>query len=119
MSTYQKAVKASKVVTGSQTVKESQAIKESSPRMSSKDGTGDCGCGTGPGYATPLDAMKGPRERLIYVPCILTGSGTQSPDYLGTVDVDPESPTYCQVWIGDLFVWESFALPFRGWIKRG
>ncbi|KAL8184770.1 UNVERIFIED_CONTAM: Methanethiol oxidase [Gekko kuhli] len=64
-----------------------------------KDGTGDCGCGTGPGYATPLDAMNGPRERIIYVPCILTGTGigTQEPDYLATVDVDPESPTYCQV----------------------
>ncbi|XP_054839604.1 methanethiol oxidase-like isoform X1 [Eublepharis macularius] len=41
--------------------------------------------------------MKGPRERLIYVPCILTGSGVQAPDYLATVDVDPESPCYCQV----------------------
>ncbi|KAL8184765.1 UNVERIFIED_CONTAM: hypothetical protein K2H54_027648 [Gekko kuhli] len=90
MSTYQKAVKASQTVTAAQT------IKGPSPQMSSKDGTGCCGGGTGPGYATPLDAMKGPRERLIYVTCILTGSGTQAPDYLGTVDVDPESPTYCQ-----------------------
>ncbi|XP_077176359.1 methanethiol oxidase-like [Paroedura picta] len=41
--------------------------------------------------------MKGPRERLIYVPCILTGTSIQAPDYLATVDVDPESPTYCKV----------------------
>ncbi|XP_077176375.1 methanethiol oxidase-like [Paroedura picta] len=41
--------------------------------------------------------MGGPRERLMYVSCILTGSGTQAPDYLATVDVDPESPTYCKV----------------------
>uniref|UniRef100_A0A8C5SJF8 Methanethiol oxidase n=1 Tax=Laticauda laticaudata TaxID=8630 RepID=A0A8C5SJF8_LATLA len=41
--------------------------------------------------------MNGPRERLIYVPCILTGTGTQKPDYLATVDVDPESPDYCKV----------------------
>ncbi|XP_013911252.1 PREDICTED: selenium-binding protein 1-like [Thamnophis sirtalis] len=41
--------------------------------------------------------MRGPRERLIYVTCILTGTGTQMPDYLATVDVDPESPTFCQV----------------------
>uniref|UniRef100_A0A670K9E2 Methanethiol oxidase n=1 Tax=Podarcis muralis TaxID=64176 RepID=A0A670K9E2_PODMU len=41
--------------------------------------------------------MRGPREKLIYVPCILTGTGTQQPDYLATVDVDPESPCYCQV----------------------
>ncbi|XP_054834459.1 methanethiol oxidase-like isoform X2 [Eublepharis macularius] len=41
--------------------------------------------------------MKGPRERIIYVPCILTGSGVQAPDYLATVDVDPQSPCYSQV----------------------
>nr|XP_056709184.1 methanethiol oxidase-like isoform X2 [Euleptes europaea] len=41
--------------------------------------------------------MKGPRERIIYIPCILTGTGTQQPDYLATVDVDPESPSYCKV----------------------
>ncbi|XP_077176318.1 methanethiol oxidase-like [Paroedura picta] len=41
--------------------------------------------------------MKGPRERLMYVVCLLTGSSTQSPDYLATVDIDPESPTYCKV----------------------
>ncbi|XP_060094683.1 methanethiol oxidase-like [Heteronotia binoei] len=61
------------------------------------DHSRDCECGTGPGYATPLDAMKGPKEKLIYIPCILTGSGVRAPDYLGTVDVDPKSPTYCKV----------------------
>ncbi|XP_007427986.3 methanethiol oxidase [Python bivittatus] len=66
--------------------------EEESLKMPSKG----CDC-HGPGYATPLDAMRGPREELIYVPCILTGTGTQKPDYLATVDVDPESPTYCQV----------------------
>ena len=30
-------------------------------------------CSTGPGYATPLDAMVGPRESLIYVTCVYTG----------------------------------------------
>jgi selenium-binding protein 1 len=54
-----------------------------------------CG-GTGPGYATPLDAMtKGPRERLIFVPCIVASEAR--PDYLATVDVDPASKTYGQV----------------------
>nr|ACZ65578.1 selenium-binding protein [Haliotis discus hannai] len=52
-------------------------------------------CCKGPGYATPLDAMKGPRERLVYIPCIVPEK--DRPDYLSTVDVDPESPTYCQV----------------------
>ncbi|XP_026547437.1 methanethiol oxidase-like isoform X1 [Notechis scutatus] len=41
--------------------------------------------------------MKGPREELMYVLCVLTKTGTQMPDYLATVDVDPKSPTYCQV----------------------
>ncbi|XP_067328435.1 methanethiol oxidase-like [Anolis sagrei] len=51
----------------------------------------------GPGYASPLDAMKGPKEKLMYVVCVLTGTDTREPDYLATVDVDPESPTYCKV----------------------
>nr|AYD88369.1 selenium-binding protein [Achaea janata] len=50
----------------------------------------------GPGYASPLDAFNnGPREKLIYVICVQPDQTKQ--DYLGTVDVDPESPTYCQV----------------------
>ncbi|XP_077177643.1 methanethiol oxidase-like [Paroedura picta] len=43
--------------------------------------------------------ISGPRERLMYVVCILTSTefGPQAPDYLATVDVDPESPTYCKI----------------------
>ncbi|XP_060614057.2 methanethiol oxidase-like isoform X2 [Anolis sagrei] len=51
----------------------------------------------GPGYDSPLDAMRGPREKLMYVLCVLTESETRQPDYLATVDVDPESPYYSQV----------------------
>ncbi|XP_062821144.1 methanethiol oxidase isoform X2 [Anolis carolinensis] len=51
----------------------------------------------GPGYASPLEAMKGPKEKLMYVVCVLTQTDTRQPDYLATVDVDPESPCYCQV----------------------
>ncbi|NXW09005.1 SBP1 oxidase, partial [Fregetta grallaria] len=58
-------------------------------------------CGAcGPGYATPLDAMKGkycPREEIVYLPCIYRNTGIEKPDYLATVDVDPKSPRYCQV----------------------
>ncbi|XP_037083756.1 methanethiol oxidase-like [Pollicipes pollicipes] len=44
------------------------------------------GCRKGPGHATPLEAMnKGPREELIYVPCI-TPQGQH--DYLATVDLN-------------------------------
>ncbi|XP_027717373.1 methanethiol oxidase [Vombatus ursinus] len=51
----------------------------------------------GPGYPTPLDAMKGPREEIVYLPCIYRNTGIQAPDYLATVDVDPKSPYYSQV----------------------
>ncbi|KAG8146976.1 putative Selenium binding protein [Naja naja] len=54
---------------------------------------GECG----PGYKTPLDAMKGPREEIVYLPCIYRNTETNKPDYLATVDVDPKSQTYCQV----------------------
>ncbi|XP_039219476.1 methanethiol oxidase-like isoform X2 [Crotalus tigris] len=58
---------------------------------------GEVCCYPGPGYPTPLDAMKGPRETLMYVTCILTDTGTQMPDYLATLDVNPRSPYFCQV----------------------
>ncbi|KAK6630905.1 Methanethiol oxidase [Polyplax serrata] len=56
------------------------------------------GCCHGPGYMSPLAAMSGPREKLVYIPCIQPNwKENKRPDYLATVDVDPESPTYCQV----------------------
>jgi len=51
----------------------------------------------GPGYASPKDAIKAPREKLLYTIAIYVGTGIQKPDYLATVDADPESPTYSQV----------------------
>ncbi|XP_062821355.1 methanethiol oxidase isoform X2 [Anolis carolinensis] len=51
----------------------------------------------GPFYDSPLEAMKAPREELMYVQCSLTGTNTRQHGYLATVDVDPESPCYCQV----------------------
>ncbi|KAK2997061.1 hypothetical protein RJ639_022430 [Escallonia herrerae] len=54
-------------------------------------------CKKGPGYATPLDAMAGPRESLIYVTCIYTGTGIEKPDYLSTVDIDSSSKMYSKV----------------------
>ncbi|XP_016842395.1 methanethiol oxidase isoform X3 [Nasonia vitripennis] len=51
---------------------------------------------SGPGYASPREAMlRGPREKILYVNCIHTDP--KKPDVLATVDVDPESPTYCQI----------------------
>jgi selenium-binding protein 1 len=56
-------------------------------------------CCGGPGYATPLEAFNsGERENLLYVPAIPTGNNAEKrPDYLATIDVDPQSPTYSQV----------------------
>ncbi|KAH0511172.1 Selenium-binding protein 1 [Microtus ochrogaster] len=55
-------------------------------------------CGKcGPGYPTPGEAMKGPREEIVYLPCIYRNTGIEAPDYLATVDVDPKSPHYSQV----------------------
>ena len=51
----------------------------------------------GPGYSSPQKAIEAPREKLLYTIAIYTGTGIQKPDYLATVDVDPESPTYSQV----------------------
>ena len=54
------------------------------------------GCCGGPGYATPMDAFKsGKRERLLYIPCIVPTKA--SPDYISTVDADPESKEYGKV----------------------
>ena len=56
-------------------------------------------CGhSGPGYASPMDAfLHGPREKLLYVTCVRRNTVPDKPDYLATVDVDPQSPTYSQV----------------------
>ncbi|RYR63722.1 hypothetical protein Ahy_A04g021488 isoform B [Arachis hypogaea] len=65
--------------------------------MANHNGSHQGCCKTGPGYATPLEAMSGPRETLIYVTAVYTGTGVQKPDYLATVDIDPNSPTYSKV----------------------
>lgn len=50
---------------------------------------------TGPGYCSPEEAMKGPKEEMLYVTCIATAEG--KPDYLAVVDIKEGSPTFCQV----------------------
>lgn len=51
----------------------------------------------GPGYATPQDAQRAPRESLLYCVGIYTGTPVERPDYLATIDTDPASSTYGQV----------------------
>src|SRR5262245_31603661 len=50
-----------------------------------------------PGFATPAEAMKGPREKLLFVTCTYANTGVEKPDYLAVVDADPESKSYSQV----------------------
>ncbi|CAF0796236.1 unnamed protein product [Didymodactylos carnosus] len=54
-----------------------------------------CNKGGGPGYSTPLEAMKGEREKLLYV--VMVSCDETKPDYLATIDCDETSPTYKQV----------------------
>jgi len=51
----------------------------------------------GPGYATPEAAIKAEHEKVLYAIALYTGTGIEEPDYLATVDVDPNSPTYSQI----------------------
>jgi selenium-binding protein 1 len=48
-------------------------------------------------YATPGDAIGAPRETLAYVVGVYVGTGVNKPDYLATIDLDPESPTYSRI----------------------
>ena len=48
-----------------------------------------------------MDAVRhGPQEKIVYVPCTYTNTPIKQPDYLATIDTDPESPTYSQVSLG-------------------
>ena len=50
-----------------------------------------------PTYASVQDAIAAPRETHAFVPAIYVGTDTKKPDYMATVDVDPNSKTYGQV----------------------
>jgi selenium-binding protein 1 len=41
--------------------------------------------------------MQADREKLLYTVALYVGTGIEKPDYLATVDVDPESPAYSSV----------------------
>lgn len=45
-----------------------------------------------------MDAVKnGPREKILYVVTVQSNREERHGDYISTVDVDPQSPTYCKV----------------------
>ncbi|KAI6226466.1 SELENBP1-like protein [Aphelenchoides fujianensis] len=60
------------------------------------DSNQDCCASSGIPYATPKDACKGPREKILFVTCPNVAE-PRGPDALVSVDVDPDSETYCQV----------------------
>lgn len=41
--------------------------------------------------------MQAEREKVLYAIALYTGTGIEEPDYLATIDVDPNSPTYSQI----------------------
>src|SRR3954470_17565910 len=51
----------------------------------------------GPGYASPAEAQTQPPEDVIYVACLYEGTGISEPDFIATIDVNPESDTYSQI----------------------
>ncbi len=54
-------------------------------------------CCSGPGYASPQDAINAPKENIVYTVCIYTGTNIKKPDYLATIDVDKNSSNYGKV----------------------
>jgi selenium-binding protein 1 len=52
---------------------------------------------SGPGYASPADAQAQPPEDVIYVASLYEGTGIDEPDFIATIDVNPESDTYSQI----------------------
>lgn len=50
-----------------------------------------------PGFASPKEAMKAPREKLLFATCTYANTDIDKPDYLAVIDVDPDSKTYSQV----------------------
>lgn len=73
---------------------------------------GSC-CKHGPGYPSPLEAMKGPREQVLYIPCIRVEKGQH--DYIVTVDVDPSSSSYCKVIYRTHMPYPNDELHHSGW----
>ncbi len=51
----------------------------------------------GPGFASPREAIRASREKLLYTVALYIGTGLQKPDYLATIDADPESPEFSKV----------------------
>ncbi|KAF5302157.1 hypothetical protein FQA39_LY19067 [Lamprigera yunnana] len=65
---------------------------------------------------TPLHAMKyGPREEILYVTCCNPCPTKDRTDYLATIDVDPKSPTYCEIIHKTYTGWPKDILHHSSW----
>ena len=60
-----------------------------------------CAAAAGPGYKSPSDAMKAPREKLLFTVLVYCGEDATRPDKLAVVDADPGSSTYSTI-VGEL-----------------
>src|ERR671939_575244 len=69
----------------------------------------------GPAYASPQEAMKAEREKVLYAIALYDGTGIEEPDYLATVDVDPHSPTYSQIISRTVMPYVGDELHHFGW----
>lgn len=67
--------------------------------------------------SAPLLCLEGPREEIVYLPCIYRNTDVVKPDYLATVDVDPKSSTYSQVGIICRSLQISASLDFQTWLS--
>lgn len=57
----------------------------------------DGGGGQQVGYASPQEAGQAAPEEIVYVAGLHVGTGVDEPDFLGVVDVNPQSDTYSQI----------------------
>uniref|UniRef100_A0A7E4V731 Methanethiol oxidase n=1 Tax=Panagrellus redivivus TaxID=6233 RepID=A0A7E4V731_PANRE len=68
----------------------------------------------GPGYATPEDAVNGPREKFLFV-ATPSADIDKANDALVTIDVDPESPTFKTVVSKLIFPHKGDEVHHMGW----
>jgi selenium-binding protein 1 len=68
-----------------------------------------------PGFASPKEAMKAEREKLLYVTCTYANTGIDKPDYIAVIDVDPASQRYSEVIQGLTMLQPGDELHHFGW----
>ena len=68
----------------------------------------------GPGYASPADALRAPREEILYVSCLHKGTGVEAPEaWLVNTAHATRLFGYPSVPLGKLVDWTA------DWVARG